>query len=113
MSFGEIGRLVVVHGHVATVGSCQLAVRKLFRHRGHVGGVHRVVLAGDHERWHLDSLQVGKPIPVHEPPARSHFAGPLHRHVECTIHFREVARKWFRPLDQQGVEGCAARTSWA
>ena len=49
---GKIGRLVVVHVHMPAVGCRELAVRQLFSHRGHVGGIHRVIFSRDHQRRH-------------------------------------------------------------
>ena len=68
---GHVHLLVVVQGEVAAVGAKEeAAARELRRHPRHVLRVHGVVRRADHQRRHLDVLEVAAAVPVLEDAAR-------------------------------------------
>src|SRR5579863_4618508 len=85
---GEVGLLVVVHGHVAAVGAVKvLTGRELARHHLHVRGVHAVVAGTDDQRGHGYRAEIGKPVPVVQARvgADAQLARSLHGDVDRRV----------------------------
>src|SRR6202789_2634125 len=85
---GEIGLLVVVHGHVAPLRAVQVAAGgQRGGHLLHVGRVHGVVAGADDQGRDVNRGQVSAAVPVRElrVGADPELAGTLHGHVDGRV----------------------------